>query len=230
MWYILQGKCLTSVDSSSEKVDQVWTHYWKAIELNVVSSIKVFHILTKMCRGVILLQLQVMLLSDGSVTCLRTQELTIEFMVVPHGINHNGPLYLQLIVLQIMQKTVHILHFEKILRIPLVFRCSEHSTRSFAQHLSDTHRYTKKFSNIQLVVSGSFEQSSNFPIYAFRQVLALSQQHRSLTEFGQETRYRCQRHGNSTKGLVFFSYDSSSSNLWLWRYLTTRKSQLSQIF
>ncbi|CAL6041172.1 Hypothetical_protein [Hexamita inflata] len=83
---------------------QVWTHYWKAIELNVVSSIKVFHILTKMCRGVILLQLQVMLLSDGSVTCLRTQELTIEFMVVPHGINHNGPLYLQLIVLQIMHE------------------------------------------------------------------------------------------------------------------------------
>ncbi|CAL6030242.1 Hypothetical_protein [Hexamita inflata] len=104
MWYILQGKCLTSVDSSSEKVDQVWTHYWKAIELNVVSSIKVFHILTKMCRGVILLQLQVMLLSDGSVTCLRTQELTIEFMVVPYGINHNGPLYLQLIVLQIMHE------------------------------------------------------------------------------------------------------------------------------
>ncbi|CAL6013640.1 Hypothetical_protein [Hexamita inflata] len=64
-------------------------------------------------------------------------------------------------------KTVHILHFEKILRIPLVFRCSEHSTRSIC--------------NIE-----------------------------AQTEFGQETRYRCQRHGNSTKGLVFFSYDSSS--------------------
>ncbi|CAL6054647.1 Hypothetical_protein [Hexamita inflata] len=104
MWYILQGKCLTSVDSSSEKVDLSLDSLLEAIELNVVSSIKVFHILTKMCRGVILLQLQVMLLSDGSVTCLRTQELTIEFMVVPHGINHNGPLYLQLIVLQIMHE------------------------------------------------------------------------------------------------------------------------------
>ncbi|CAL5989206.1 Hypothetical_protein [Hexamita inflata] len=55
-----------------------------------------------------------MLLSDGSVTCLRTQELTIEFMVVPHGINHNGPLYLQLIVLQIMHENSRFAqHFER---------------------------------------------------------------------------------------------------------------------
>ncbi|CAL6100213.1 Hypothetical_protein [Hexamita inflata] len=98
------GEMFASVDSSSEKVDLSLDSLLESDRLNVVSSIKVFHILTKMCRGVILLQLQVMLLSDGSVTCLRTQELTIEFMVVPHGINHNGPLYLQLIVLQIMHE------------------------------------------------------------------------------------------------------------------------------
>ncbi|CAL6088780.1 Hypothetical_protein [Hexamita inflata] len=124
------GEMFDFSGSSSEKVDLSLDSLLKAIELNVVSSIKVFHILTKMCRGVILLQLQVMLLSDGSVTCLRTQELTIEFMVVPHGINHNGPLYLQQSYYRSCTKTVHILHFEKILRIPLVFRCSEHSTRS----------------------------------------------------------------------------------------------------
>ncbi|CAL6009287.1 Hypothetical_protein [Hexamita inflata] len=164
-----------------------------------------------MCRGVILLQLQVMLLSDGSVTCLRTQELTIEFMVVPHGINHNGPLYLQLIVLQIMHENSPYFTLRentsdstRLQVFQALYSLDLHSI------LSDTHRYTKKFSNIQLVVSGSFEQSSNFPIYAFRQVLALSSNIEAQTEFGQETRYRCQRHGNSTKGLVFFSYDSSS--------------------
>ncbi|CAL6105825.1 Hypothetical_protein [Hexamita inflata] len=81
----------------------------------------------------------------------------------------------------------------------------------FAQHFERYHRYTKSSPIFNWFVSGSFEQSSNFPIYAFRQVLALSLSNiEAQTEFGQETRYRCQRHGNSTKGLVFFSYDSSS--------------------
>ncbi|CAL6080518.1 Hypothetical_protein [Hexamita inflata] len=158
-----------------------------------------------MCRGVILLQLQVMLLSDGSVTCLRTQELTIEFMVVPHGINHNGPLYLQLIVLQIMHENSPYFTLREntsdSTRLQVFWALYSLDLHSI---LSDTHRYTKKFSNIQLVVSGSFEQSSNFQFWLYLSNIE------AQTEFGQETRYRCQRHGNSTKGLVFFSYDSSS--------------------
>ncbi|CAL5970521.1 Hypothetical_protein [Hexamita inflata] len=62
----------------------------------------------------------------------------------------------------------------------------------FAQHFERYSSYTKKFSNIQLVVSGSFEQSSNFPIYAFRQVWLYLSNIEAQTEFGQETRYRCQ--------------------------------------
>ncbi|CAL6111096.1 Hypothetical_protein [Hexamita inflata] len=77
------GEMFDFSDSSSEKVDLSLDSLLESDRAQCCQQYKSFHILTKMCRGVILLQLQVMLLSDGSVTCLRTQELTIEFMVVP---------------------------------------------------------------------------------------------------------------------------------------------------
>ncbi|CAL6114855.1 Hypothetical_protein [Hexamita inflata] len=45
-------------------------------------------------------------------------------------------------------KTVHILHFEKILRIPLVFGVLSTLLARFAQHFERYSSYTKKFSNI----------------------------------------------------------------------------------
>ncbi|CAL6083366.1 Hypothetical_protein [Hexamita inflata] len=49
-------------------------------------------------------------------------------------------------------KTVHILHFEKILRIPLVFRCSEHSTR---------------FVEFRIYGSGDIQQRENLSLVKF---------------------------------------------------------------
>ncbi|CAL6062802.1 Hypothetical_protein [Hexamita inflata] len=86
MWYILQGKCLTSVDSSSEKVD---------------------------------LSLDSLLESDRAQCCQQYYRSCT--------------------------KTVHILHFEKILRIPLVFRCSEHSTRSICIANQSAQKWNKQF-------------------------------------------------------------------------------------
>ncbi|CAL5998025.1 Hypothetical_protein [Hexamita inflata] len=231
MWYILQGKCLTSWIPAVKKWIQVWTHYWKAIELNVVSSIKVFHILTKMCRGVILLQLQVMLLSDGSVTCLRTQELTIEFMVVPHGINHNGPLYLQLIVLQIMHENSPYFTLRENTSDSTRLRCSEHSIARFAQHFE---RYSSVYQKVLQYSIGCFRFirakfklsnlcfSVSFGFILATQKLKLNLARRRDTVVrDMEIPRRAQ---------YFSAMIRRVSNLWLWRYLTTRKSQLSQIF
>ncbi|CAL6010987.1 Hypothetical_protein [Hexamita inflata] len=108
--------------------------------------------------------------------------------------------------------------------------CSEHSTRSICIAFE---RYSSVYQKVLQYSIGCFRFiRAKFKLsnYAFRQVLALSSNIEAQTEFGQETRYRCQRHGNSTKGLVFFSYDSSSFESMALAILTTRKSQLSQIF
>ncbi|CAL5980341.1 Hypothetical_protein [Hexamita inflata] len=184
-----------------------------------------------MCRGVILLQLQVMLLSDGSVTCLRTQELTIEFMVVPHGQTIMDPYIYSQSYYRSCTKTVHILHFEKILRIPLVFRCLSTLLARFAQHFE---RYSSVYQKVLQYSIGCFRFirakfklsnlcfSVSFGFILATQKLKLNLARRRDTVVrDMEIPRRAQ---------YFSAMIRRVSNLWLWRYLTTRKSQLSQIF
>ncbi|CAL6025604.1 Hypothetical_protein [Hexamita inflata] len=154
-----------------------------------------------------------MLLSDGSVTCLRTQELTIEFMVVPHGINHNGPLYLQLIVLQIMHENSPYFTLREntsdSTRLQVYQKVLQYSIGCFR-----FIRAKFKLSNLCFSVSFGF-------ILATQKLKLNLARRRDTVVREMEIPRRAQ---------YFSAMIRRVSNLWLWRYLTTRKSQLSQIF
>ncbi|CAL6059420.1 Hypothetical_protein [Hexamita inflata] len=118
-----------------------------------------------------------MLLSDGSVTCLRTQELTIEFMVVSY-----------------------VSVYQKVLQYSI--GCFRFIRAKF------------KLSNLCFSVSFGF-------ILATQKLKLNLARRRDTVVRDMEIPRRAQ---------YFSAMIRRVSNLWLWRYLTTRKSQLSQIF